>query len=45
MTSSLASAWAEVTERGIDDRDEFVEAWHQQRTQRLEEAGLDPVWR
>ena len=41
----LASAWAEVTERGIDDRDEFVEAWHQQRTQRLEEAGLDPVWR
>ena len=41
----LASAWTEVTERGIDDRDEFVAAWHQQRIQRLEEAGLDPVWR
>ena len=41
----LAAAWTEMTARGISDRDAFVEAWLSLRTQRLEEAGLDPVWR
>jgi TRAP transporter TAXI family solute receptor len=40
----LASAWEEVTQRGISDQDEFVEAWHQLRTEHLETAGFDPVW-
>ncbi|HAJ76406.1 MAG TPA: C4-dicarboxylate ABC transporter [Gammaproteobacteria bacterium] len=41
----LATAWTEVTARGIRDADDFVEAWEALRAQRLEEAGFDPVWR
>jgi len=41
----LATAWAEVTARGIRDPDDFVEAWEALRAQRLDEAGFDPVWR
>jgi TRAP transporter TAXI family solute receptor len=41
----LAVAWTEVNARDIRDRDDFAEAWTKLRTQRLEEAGFDPVWR
>ena len=41
----LIAAWTEVTARGIRDRDDFAAAWQSLRTQRLEEAGFDPVWR
>ncbi|HJN94408.1 MAG TPA: TAXI family TRAP transporter solute-binding subunit [Gammaproteobacteria bacterium] len=41
----LALAWTEVNASDIRDRDDFSEAWTKLRTQRLEEAGFDPVWR
>ncbi len=41
----LASAWGEMTARGIGDRDDFVAAWQILRAQRLDESGFDPVWR
>ena len=41
----LASAWAEVSARGIRDQDQFMAAWMELRAQRLEAAGFDPVWR
>lgn len=41
----LASAWTEMTARGIRDKDDYVEAWVLLRAERLEEAGFDPVWR
>ena len=41
----LATAWTEMTARGIDNRDAFAEAWQSLRAQHLEEAGFDPVWR
>ncbi len=40
----LASAWTEITARGIRDQGQFVEAWQLLRAERLQEAGFDPVW-
>lgn len=41
----LASAWQEMTARGIRDQEQFVTAWTQLRAERLEAAGFNPVWR
>jgi uncharacterized protein len=41
----LATAWAEVSARGIRDQEQFMTAWMALRAQSLEAAGFDPVWR
>jgi len=41
----LAAAWVEVVARGIRGEEQFAEAWLKTRTQHLEAAGLDPVWK
>lgn len=40
----LASAWTEISERGIRNQQEFLSAWHQLRAERLRGAGFEPIW-